>query len=847
MNALKNFHSLQSVLMSSLYRFDNVLLQDRALLTNLLMKAMYLFTNPFYTHSLLSKFNKFASENIPLYVSLVSSFIKFKSPSNTTNYNCEGYNLKREIATWRDSEKVGFIFGCESLLVILHKNAISNQVDVLLNNLTVSPDDQKRFMNQLTDLFQVPTLNVIIPPVSNLHVKIMIHLLFALNHRLFVDVNSFLNNLRNTMTLNLLMFKLFMFIVVCYKISVRRFEEDDDVPNNALQQLVYISDLLQQMGVLPRLNASNQLVRHVNGPEGKLTRQVMNQELQGGSTYVPFDIVSYNCNSNFIETLSLMFCTLTSLQKKSITPLHFPDIICLQEVNNNVLDTPIESVPLSYLANVNATVTSLKFNTDKNAFNLTLNSASSRPKRKAGMDSITGEIVYTGFLAQQSAGCKDVACTFKNLYILIRNHSNLNIKNSKYFTMKRYIDPFRKMILRKCYFEEHSLPRELNAIVLADSTFSKNREFKTKMKQDKVIDDYLSGENISCLQYDKHVAVTTFLFQEIEEYIKNEFKQKIKEITNLGLVDDYLDEADKQLLNFYESNENITRKIRSIDADNFFPQKISTDEITVNETTPIRAKSLTCDADDQIVSTNLQIRENLIIRGILCVTLELEKKKRLTIATIHNTNNSNNIITFTSYLKKLKEIQKPQVPFILIGDTNISLEEQKDEELSDILEDTQIGVGVSREVTSKNNKLIDWAVYSKPNVVWVGMEALTVGKNTELLNCTAGTQAIQIPRVNISPDLYTKLTKVKGMQNLVNLAKTQVPRMNLLLPTLITPPPPETLIDTAEFVRDHSVLKGSFLFLLTPLGKKMEINDFEEVSPSKENESSQPPKKKAKK
>jgi hypothetical protein len=85
------------------------------------------------------------------------------------------------------------------------------------------------------------------------------------------------------------------------------------------------------------------------------------------------------------------------------------------------------------------------------------------------------------------------------------------------------------------------------------------------------------------------------------------------------------------------------------------------------------------------------------------------------------------------------------------------------------------------------------------------------------------------------------------MQNLVNLAKTQVPRMNLLLPTLITPPPPETLIDTAEFVRDHSVLKGSFLFLLTPLGKKMEINDFEEVSPSKENESSQPPKKKAKK
>lgn len=156
-------------------------------------------------------------------------------------------------------------------------------------------------------------------------------------------------------------------------------------------------------------------------------------QLQGGQKRV--HVVSWNANDNFYAALSRLLCVINDQRL-----LFFPDVLCLQEINDNVvLKGALQNrlIRLRYLNSIAFVLEAV----EANQFVLRLYRLQ-RPvlmeARKATVP--THLVTYTGYLAEQSMYGTPNESHFKNLYMLVKQQSeHLHVIHSKFYAIKKKV------------------------------------------------------------------------------------------------------------------------------------------------------------------------------------------------------------------------------------------------------------------------------------------------------------------------------------------------------------------------------------------------------------------------
>ena len=163
-------------------------------------------------------------------------------------------------------------------------------------------------------------------------------------------------------------------------------------------------------------------------------------QLQGGQEKKRINVVSWNANDNFHAALSRVLCVINDQRL-----LFFPDVLCLQEINDNVvLKGALQNrlIRLRYLNSIAFVLEAV----EANQFVLRLYRLQ-RPvlmeARKAVVP--THLVTYTGYLAEQSMYGTPNESHFKNLYMLVKQQSeHLHVVNSKFFAIKKKVPRLAK-------------------------------------------------------------------------------------------------------------------------------------------------------------------------------------------------------------------------------------------------------------------------------------------------------------------------------------------------------------------------------------------------------------------
>lgn len=152
--------------------------------------------------------------------------------------------------------------------------------------------------------------------------------------------------------------------------------------------------------------------------------------LRGGAAQ-ELKVVSWNAHNNFVTALGMVLCVVN----ENTPSFFYPDVICLQEVTNNVLSTPSLLNTLLYVPFLHYFVIQLE-RVDDRSFLLRFYLKQTQER---------GALVsYRGFLAEQSMYGTRPEYHYKNLYMLIKQKASLVIRDSKFIAIKKCILPDTK-------------------------------------------------------------------------------------------------------------------------------------------------------------------------------------------------------------------------------------------------------------------------------------------------------------------------------------------------------------------------------------------------------------------
>lgn len=359
--------------------------------------------------------------------------------------------------------------------------------------------------------------------------------------------------------------------------------------------------------------------------------------------------MSWNAYTHFSEAVGKVLC-MTSPSTENIL---FPDIVCLQEVTDNVLSSQKNTYSLHLINQLTMVVTE---RTDK-TFVVTFVQKIVASRALRSVEPVGFQLPrYMGFVAEQTSYAPKVETHYKNLYILVRQDTEVfQVRDYNYLAIRKYISA-------------STLRHTKNVLVKQYPVLKHNEQAVAYL-----VDQYYSG------------ATPTSALQKVRfTFLDNYFQ---------GLP---------------------SKKLQRL-----FPQSIHK-ESRVKVVPPVRSKV--------IGSSFLQFRTNLLVRGVLCVLLE-HRGHLFVIATVHNIRNQN-VMAFTKYLQYLHNTL--QFPFFLVGDTNIRVHEWLHSAVEPVLHDSETYLGLPPTVTSKNSKVIDYAVYSRIGFYLKYIDSIPV---TDPLSC----------------------------------------------------------------------------------------------------------------
>ena len=381
-----------------------------------------------------------------------------------------------------------------------------------------------------------------------------------------------------------------------------------------------------------------QQLRHIMNRVALVSSEVLNRtQLLGGQQELT--IVSWNANMNFHKALSIVLCQVNEKPKRGVSaPLVFPDIICFQEINDNVTKKESDTNRLLYFTKnlyMKITTPSSKENF---RFILTLSKEKSRLFAVDGAAEI--QCVYHGVLAEQTSYGTISNTHLKNLYILVKQPNKSG--NSVYIS------------------------------------FPKKNPYTTKM----LVSEHLtSHRNVEWPTVRTRAQLADFSNQYFE------FGSKVDDST---FIDKFL--QDKTVLK--KSFPQIMDKSREV----------------------VKVKHLRPRSQ---VTGELKLKENLLLRGILCV-----KVNSFYVCTFHNINTFDKCLLVKKYIEYLLDVFKG-APFLIIGDFNIEIDSINPL----FLKEHYLNVAFTEFVTSKNNLTIDYMLYTPAQISVKNLIALSNENN----------------------------------------------------------------------------------------------------------------------
>jgi hypothetical protein len=363
---------------------------------------------------------------------------------------------------------------------------------------------------------------------NHLNWHIMLHAVVALWPEL-VKSMSLLNHYSR---LNLFLFNLFMTLNLLDKLSLPLSDENR-------KELNHIKSVLQKLNVLP---SDNQML--IGGGKkrkkpGKKDEEKKAEAEEGAgaagvedNVEIELDIVSHNANDNFKGALKRVLCNITSVVAPNT--LIFPDIICLQEINENILkknDSPEFYIELENIS-LKAKITK-DLLTPNEKFVLHFEKSGS-PRNDKAMIYITSYDNYTGYIAEQTAGCKQIGNTYKNLCILVNNNRGFKINSPRYYAIKR---TWSQQKIKKLA-EEYELENDWCKMINDNPTIPNHLNKKEKLFQayfSLKLPETLLLETV----FNKGVTIENIksIFNNIDNYLKSS-NAKMQTISENGIVEE---------------------------------------------------------------------------------------------------------------------------------------------------------------------------------------------------------------------------------------------------------------------------------------------------------------------
>jgi hypothetical protein len=450
---------------------------------------------------------------------------------------------------------------------------------------------------------------------------------------------------------------------------------------------------------------------------------------------IQVNVVSYNSNSNLSDAFEKLFCTLYNSNRKN--PLEFPDVICFQEITNDLQNVDTVSYDLSSLKlQIQITKTSPHTFTAKFTVSKKRKRGSDAKKGSPRLDLILGanpkpmvwnEAIlptYHGVIAHQSAGLKMTQNTFKNLVILTKN--DIEVEQLGYYAIQRFIT--KEQAKRLHTFFKWYCASYYHYWVDTTSTTKSDKLQEVidflKLKpslSEKFVSSIVDSldKSTSILSEDKKMLLRDYLIMTPSS------QQAI--VTRFALLNERLENTEFHKYIYSLLNEYLTHANLAL----FFPQQIDGSNAVVEKKDFLIPWEIS-DSDD----VKIDIRSQLFIRGILTVELKI-KNFTFGVATIHNTNNRYNYSPLIYYLTELQNNIFKNMPFILIGDMNIDgIDIQKKEELNTFLSSANLVVKQSVAPTH-SAKWLDFLIHNSTKISVSELSSLRVGSSSTYMNCTA--------------------------------------------------------------------------------------------------------------
>ena len=634
-----NWTALQKQSVGSLFRFAKVTPTNADYVRTITENALELFHTHFE-----SKLQTLLQNNVSLFMSVLIGF--FNAATKGHHVHCDSMQELYSVLYKFNTMPVQVLSASCKLGVgeyFLLSGLKTAQPVFAINNISCTQGQLETVAKHSLlrgRVFLVPCpANV---PCMQWHA--MLHTLFTLNPPFLSQFAAVVNP-----KLNLALFGLFVFLVLVYKHKAGKVFLKHSL---ALDQVLYLGRLLQQMHVLP--------------PIKDLSLQVpvqFQRELRGGVTR-QLNVVSYNCYTNLLDGLRYLFCSMGET-------IFIPDVICLQEINH----LSKSNIKFS-LKNIDSKL-GLKFSfvrTNDHTGTLTITKSETTPGLLFKEGPVTGtrsgagkrkfpdlhypenftEVTYKAYFAQQNTFLRTVGGPYdKNLCTLVKVQPGLHLQEVYYLSIKR-----------KFACDKQQLATQLrNYLQIQDANFTTGTIVRTNKQFHRR--DTFTIPPLTNFLYTK--LPTSSLFPRLSE------SSLSQTVANDNLLNVLQHPESQSLYNTSDTKDAIEQFLKySVNTrptiscyqnilNYCFPQNI--EEEAVAEQRPFVIASTT--------STPFQVVDHLYIRGGVLVTVIEVDGRSVIIGSIHNIFQSQLRVleTYMNYFDK----HSPGVPYILLGDMNVNL------------------------------------------------------------------------------------------------------------------------------------------------------------------------------
>ena len=880
----KTLENLRHLAIGGLFRVAQVSSKNYMLVLQLIRQALELYVNPGSSvQSLSSDFLKFVNNNLPMYMKFVNFMLLRLTQVETRSYRLDQmHELEVDVKRakgplfFASVESEGFLLFRKqgsTCLVLVNQFGHNNLYPLLPGNLGT---------------FLVPPSPFAGSP-NHVNWHVMLHVLFALQPGLLDNLSV----IQKYPAFNLSLFGLFMMLSLSDRVNFKDKEN--------LKRLVRIRGTLEKLKVLPTF-----------------TKPILT-----GGEVLNLDIVSYNSNDNLQDTLERLFCALTKPGQEFV----FPDVICLQEINNSYIQFLLDlnskptgitfvsaKLKLRFLLTENPDspctffLSFAKYTPDSSSDSSSPASSESKGKKRKsvvgtrtrapstrgfkGPLTSTGEVIvpeikyssifpkYQCVMAEQSAGYKNVPSTYKNMCILVNitNSKNIQYNNGeeKYWTIGRIYSEKKQKILADGFFLVD--PKTVSSLYENAPPGLNSQEYNiepvgpSSLSDEEIeIGDVIIGEptcsltsaaasagsygaaasagsgSVSTISFDDAAAgagsgssddaaaagagsydaaeasagsgssyegacdpsvgysadnvvsdtdlaqITKFdfLYRFVNLFFSGQSVEDVHSATNVNrdIVERFFDNFNEYLKNVSEASQTPENNFRIRSESLFRARELITNRLNIE-------------------SEELSFKRNLFIRGILAVRLSYSGQS-FYIATIHNLNKPQpNERVFEAYTRHL---MSTEIPFILIGDTNISVTTKSTSDyLNRLTKNTNTTLCRSSALTHAST-LIDWSVSSE-NFTCNSMKTIPIINNVANENCMP-TRKIQIYR-----------TPVLNNKEFVGYNSASEDDIDVLFKT------PTLATSSIYSIRDHSIIRGSYTFNTINAAAAAAASDSSEVT-----------------